>query len=209
MIYAEIKNEQTEQKVAINNQQISNPRLMDRNLFQNLIGLITHQAIDLISRELDVAKKIMEDIAYCGDPIIKSACESFIYDCELPLQYGLPCKCWLYSCVANIIPISISLIHPCWFIDGPSFVIFWHMTLDYSLTHEQMGYLAERIQENLYQKLGEKEDMKLKEKIGVESGDRLRRRGIDLLHSATYEAIDFHKSIADTHRGEEYARNYT
>lgn len=56
-ICAEIKNEQIEQKVAINNQRIKNPRLLDRDMFQNLIGLITHQTIDLISRELDAAKK--------------------------------------------------------------------------------------------------------------------------------------------------------
>ena len=56
-IFAEIKNEQIEQKVAINNQRIYNPQLMDRDMFQNLIGLITHQVIDLISRELDAAKK--------------------------------------------------------------------------------------------------------------------------------------------------------
>ena len=31
---------------------------------------------------------------------------------------------------------------------------------------------------------------------------------MDLLHSAAYEAIDFHKSINDAHRGEEHARDY-
>lgn len=166
--------------MAINNQRISNPRLIDRNTFQNLTGLITHQAIDLISPELDAAKKIMEDIAHGGDPIIESAGESCIYDCELPLRSGLPCKCWLYSCVANFIPIPISLIHPRWFIDSPSFVISWHMTLDYGLTHEQMRCLAEGIQENLYQKSGEKEDMQLEEKMGAKSGDRFCRGCIDL-----------------------------
>lgn len=156
LIGAEIKNEQTEQEVAINNQRISNPRLMDRNMFQNLIGLITHQAIDLISRELDAAKKIMEDIAHGGEPIIESAGESCIYDCELPLRYGLPCKCWLYSCVANSIPIPISLIHPRWLIEGPSFVISWRMSLDYGPSFEQMRFLAEGIEENLHEKLKEK-----------------------------------------------------
>lgn len=46
-------------------------------------------------------------------------------------------------------------------------------------------------------------------KIGAESGDRYHREGVDLLHSAAYQAIEFHKSIADIHRGEEYARDYT
>lgn len=115
---------------------------------------------------MDAAKKLIDDIAYSGNRIIESAGESCIYDSELPLQYGLPCKCWLYSCVANFIPIPISLIHRRLFIDGPSFVISLHMTLDYGLSHEQMRCLAERIQENLYQKLGEKEDMQLEKNGG-------------------------------------------
>lgn len=176
---------------------------------------ITHQAIDLISRELDPAKKIMEEIAHGRKSIIESAGESCVYDCELPLRYGLPCKCWLYSCVANSIPIAISLIHPRWFIDGPLFVISWRMPLDYGLSFEQMRCLAEGIQDNIHQKLREEEDMQVEVermeqvKIEAKSGNRFRRGGVDLLHSAAYEAIDFHKSIADTHRGEEYARDYT
>lgn len=47
LICAEIKNEQIEQNVAINNQHISNARLMDRNMFQNLIGLITIKLLTL------------------------------------------------------------------------------------------------------------------------------------------------------------------
>lgn len=111
-ICAEIKNEQIEQEMTVNHQRINNPRLMDRDMFQNLIGLITHQAIDLLSRELDAAKKAREDIVIGAKSVIESAGESCVYDCEMPLRYGLPCICWLYSCVVHSIPIPISLIHP-------------------------------------------------------------------------------------------------
>ena len=117
-------------------------------MFQNLIGLITHQAIDLISRELDAAKKMREEIVPGTKSVIESAGEICVYDCEMPLRYGLPCKCWLNSCIVNFIPIPISLIHPRWFIDGPSFVISWRKTLDYGLSFEHMRCLAEGIQDN-------------------------------------------------------------
>lgn len=88
------------------------------------------------------------------------------------------------------------------------------MSLDYGLSFEQMRCLAEGIEENAHEKLREKENMQVEVeetepvKMGAGSGDRSNRGGVDLLHSAAYQAIDFHKSIADIHRGEEYARDY-
>lgn len=112
------------------------------------------------------------------------------------------------------IPISLSLIHPRWFVDGPSFMISWHMTLSYGLNFEHMRRLAQRIQDNTLQVLKTQEDMQVHPvKFGApknllaQSGDRICR-GVDLLHSAAYEAIDYHKSITDAHRGEEYARDF-
>ena len=112
-ICAEIKNEQIEQEVAINNQRINNLWLVDRNIFQNLICLINHQAIDLISQELDVAKEMRKDIVPGTKSVIESAGESCVCDCKMLLQYGLSCKCWLYSYIVRFIPIPISLIHSC------------------------------------------------------------------------------------------------
>lgn len=89
-------------------------------------------------------KKMREEIVPGTKSVIESAGESCVYNCEMPLRYGLPCKCWLYSCIVNFIPIPISLIHPRWFID-PSFVISWRMTLDYGLNFEHMRCLAEGI----------------------------------------------------------------
>ena len=53
-----------------------------------------------------------------------------VLDCSLPLQYGLPCKCWLYQCIAEDVHIPISLIHPRWLFDGPEYVSQWRMTFN-------------------------------------------------------------------------------
>lgn len=45
--------------------------------------------------------------------------------------------------------------------------------------------------------------------IYVTSGDRFTRDGVDLLHSTPINSLDFHKSIQDSHRGKEYARDYS
>lgn len=85
------------------------------------------------------------------------------------------------------------------------------MALDYG-SFEQMRSLAEEIQDNIHQKLREEENMQVEveemEQVKIKSGDRFCRGGVDFLYSAAYEAIDFHKSIANTHRVEEYARDY-
>lgn len=41
------------------------------------------------------------------------------------------------------------------------------------------------------------------------SGDRFTRGGVDLLHSTALSSLDFLKSIQDSHRAEEYARDYS
>ena len=134
----EVKEKQIEYETMINQQRINNPRLMDRFAFRHLTGKITYQAIDLVSRELDGAKKLAEEFnqrVYLGltSPIELTG-ESCVYDRQLPLPFGLPCKCWLYSCVVDVIPIPISLIHPRWFFDGPPAVFWWRMTFDSALS---------------------------------------------------------------------------
>lgn len=41
------------------------------------------------------------------------------------------------------------------------------------------------------------------------SGDRFTRSGLDLLEHTAHQSLDFHKSIQDSHRAEEYARDYS
>lgn len=239
-ICAEIKNEQDIQTREVNKQLINNPRLMDRNAFKNLIGKIfylinnnkfnsiigkiTHQAIDLISRKLDAVKKLAEEIAYGTESGIEPVGESCVYNCELLPQYGLPCKCWLYCCVIDFSPIPISLIHPRWFFDGPSCVFSWHMTLDHSISFEDMLCLGPKVEETqeLIEEEIETEEEEEKVEARVETqrdvgeveiesrlGGRYQRGGADLLLSMAHEALDFHKLIADAHRAEEYACDCT
>ena len=60
---------------------------MDRSAFKDLIGLITHHAIDLISRELDAAKLLAEDFNQQvsfrveGTALIEPTGEDCMYDC--------------------------------------------------------------------------------------------------------------------------------
>ena len=84
----EVRKKQLDQEILCNQQRIRNPRLIDRNAFTLLIGKITHHAIGLVSRELDAAKSLAERIL----SIVLDG-GSCVYDCELPLRYGLPCKC--------------------------------------------------------------------------------------------------------------------
>ena len=40
-------------------------------------------------------------------------------ECELPLQWGLLCRQWIYLAFIDKSSIPLSLIHPRWFFDGP------------------------------------------------------------------------------------------
>lgn len=40
-------------------------------------------------------------------------------------------------------------------------------------------------------------------------GDRFERGGIDLLEYTAHQSLDFHKTIQDSHRAEEYAQDYS
>ena len=77
---------QVDYEISINHQRINKPRLMNRSAFKDLIGLTTHHAIGLISRELDAAK--VE-----GTALIEPTDEDCMYDCDLPPRYDLPCRC--------------------------------------------------------------------------------------------------------------------
>lgn len=67
------------------------PKLMDRQLFGHLSGLVTHATIDLISPELDLAKKWLENAHLGFDDHELPQGEEYIKDCDLPLRYGLLC----------------------------------------------------------------------------------------------------------------------
>jgi hypothetical protein len=51
-----------------------------------------------------------------------------LLDCQLPIRYGLPCRCFLFHCMLNQDPIPLSFIHPRWHCNGPDIVRDWHMS---------------------------------------------------------------------------------
>ena len=101
----------------VNLQQKNLPQLMDKVLFHCIQCRIMHEAIGLILQELDLAKGWAESIAHGisfgkEDTLILEPDEKgYTLNCKMPIQYELPCRYWLYSCVVDKISISFLYIH--------------------------------------------------------------------------------------------------
>ena len=111
---------------------ISEPRLIDRDFFRLVLRRVTHFCLEKCSIELVQAKELYDKIQYSGknddkfDPDI--GCER---SCQLPRQFGLPCKHWMLHFYRKNEPVPINLFHPRWLIDGPSVLREpWHLRLD-------------------------------------------------------------------------------
>ena len=119
-ICTEIKSAQREYEIALYRKMGHLPVLVDHSAFTSLKRKITHSAIAIISRKLNFAKinaeKFNQQIFFGVEPghiaIVEQPGDCCISECELPIRFGLPCKCWLYQCVIDQVPIPISLIHP-------------------------------------------------------------------------------------------------
>ena len=208
-----------------NAQRIHLPRIMDRDMFAVVGSLVTHETILLISFELNEAKRWVENVTddiSSQDPPPGEGC---IFDCEAPIQYGLPCKCWLFPCVQLNLPIPISLIHPREFFDGPSKVVSWNMSFDLDLDFAQMMYQSQ----NPDPRKESSEPEEIKSLTGsaplyavpaagfvsrdpwtkeTHEGDRYRRKGSDLIEASTLDAVAFQKSLPNSQRAEEFAKEY-
>lgn len=156
-ICQEIKVAQVEYKVTIN-QEIGNYFiLMDHQAIALLKEKITHATSNIIFKELNFAKIVVEKFYHqisFGIPPGNSAMvelpgDKYIAECELPLRFCLLCKCWLYQCVVNSVAIPISLVHPRWFYKGPPFVVFWKMSFNLSITFDIMFKLTVFPEKNL------------------------------------------------------------
>lgn len=60
-----------------------------------------------------LADDIADELLDISD--IDSECRS----CELPAQFGLPCKHWMIQVVVDDVPLALALSHPRWLHDGP------------------------------------------------------------------------------------------
>ncbi|KAK0516443.1 hypothetical protein JMJ35_001046, partial [Cladonia borealis] len=113
---------------------------LGRKVFKTIAPLITHEAINLILREWNIAKWWYEDYLDGKEGAPKGS--YYRKECDLPLQYGLPCACWLFEIVEQDTPIPRSLIHPRWLFEVPELVTGWEMSVDPSISMEEDGYIA-------------------------------------------------------------------
>ena len=188
-------------------QQRNLPRIINpsREFFDELLPYITYEAIHLIYIELLQAKKWLSEVKkrVCQPPA-ENTCER---RCDLPYQYGLPCKYWLYRCTWTGEVIPLSLVHPRWLQKPPEVVVGWKMSFKSGVTAKQ--YM----------------NMTGPEVISINSGNddlpgpsypvptpapsnRYRRRGQDLIEQSNFQAHEFHSKIKDSYRAKEYSREY-
>lgn len=103
---------------AVNKERIKRPVTTNARVFRQIGAKITHEAIDRITKEWAVMMRWCDaiDAEEAVEPQGDNEC---LLQCSLPLQYGLPCKCFLYACAAEDIPIPMTLVHPRWLYDHP------------------------------------------------------------------------------------------
>jgi hypothetical protein len=96
---------------------------MDLKAFAKARSKLTHYAIDKTMAEWR-ATKDFGDLIDSGDegPFKFDKAIGCQCKCELPLRFGLPCKHWMLPFYLSGEPLSLSLFHPRWFLDGPAVV---------------------------------------------------------------------------------------
>ena len=145
-------------------------RVLDRSAFKLMIGQVTHTAIDLISIELLALTALQRDddeavqrLALVEPPVCQ-------LDCTLPIQYGLPCRCFIARAINQGLALPLSLIHPRWLIDGGSkLAISWKMGYGTALAAEQTG---------------------------VEAKDQYKNHGRNLMLNTSYQLHDYQGQLA-------------
>jgi len=110
-----------------------------------MLGQVTHRAIELMSTELVALltmqsnqedKEAFTTLASTKSPVCQ-------LDCTLPIQFGLPCRCWMAYGIDQGLALPLSLIHPRWLIDGGSrLAVDWAMGYETALPIEQTGVEA-------------------------------------------------------------------
>lgn len=93
---------------AENTSQTKVPALLDPPAFTNVVGTITHYAIELIAPEWAAARNLEPSVAYAIE-----------CTCELVARLALPCRHRPLSYYQER-PIPLSLVHPRLWLDGPS-----------------------------------------------------------------------------------------
>lgn len=90
------------------------PRLLDRAAFRNVVDYITRYAVDKVSVEWEQTKAAVDQGVLDYGDYSPTNC-----GCELLIRWGLPCRHFLLLSYLRGSPISKSLFHPRWWINGP------------------------------------------------------------------------------------------
>jgi hypothetical protein len=56
----------------------------------------------------------------------------YIFGCQLPARFRLPCKHWMMQFYTRNQPLPVSLFHPRWLLDGPPVIYSWKMATSVS-----------------------------------------------------------------------------
>lgn len=100
-------------KVQINRQRRNAHFLVnDKPAFKEIKRKITHEALNLLLREWIAAGKLAEELENSDRPCPDIENDTCKLECTLLIQFGLPCKCFLYHCLIRREPIALTLIHP-------------------------------------------------------------------------------------------------
>ena len=216
----------------INRQKTNLPRSIDmsRDAFKKISPFITHEAVELVLREWNFAKRWYEDVFEGKEEAPEAACCK--KGCTQPSQYSLPCACWMYECLPRNIPIPLSLIHPRWLFRTPDIVVGWEMSVDPSIDvadyHNMTGE-----QNNDDNSSGDSagEDRARSQKSGpgtppegspgaasgaaalglipsISLSDRFENRGRALIEKNAIEAYNYHEKLPDTAARELYAAEH-
>ena len=158
---------------------------MSREAFSKISPYITYEAMDLVLREWNAAKRWFEDVE--NEKVEAPEAEACEQACDLPNQYSLPCKCWLFFCIPEGIPIPLSLIHPRWLLYPLEVVIGWKMSFDRTIEVSDYYTMTGSTGD------GDDGDMGPSNIMPPPPGYRYERKGAVLLENAALGAYDFHK----------------
>ncbi len=176
-------------KNTINHQCRNAPLLIaDKPLFKEIKRKIIHEALNLPLHEWISTGKLIEDLTISNKPppnIQHNTCKK---ECPLSIQYGLPCKCFLFHCPVKNEVISPSPIHPRWFFDGPLYITTDSWRMQYSDFHDN----DEQLKNNFTRTISKK-------------SDRYQGHGMTLVEESAVMSIDYAKTLP-AYEQEKYAK---
>lgn len=171
----------------INRQRQNAPFLVNNKpAFKEIKRKIIHESLNLLLREWIAAGKLVEEIEKSDEPCPDIENDTCKLECALPIQFGLPCKCFLYHCLVRSEPISLTLIHPRWFLDGPLYIPEngWRMRFSDFRAENPMLFQEKKME-----------------------SDRFQDHGMALLEESVMVSLDYARTLP-VHEREEYAKAF-